>query len=61
MQAEITVSDDSGKLLADAVRTSPVSTTTQMDTEAAAAEVLVTQIIHNNLSHAVASAASGKS
>jgi membrane fusion protein (multidrug efflux system) len=61
MQAEISVNDDSGKLLADAVRTAPVSTTTQMDTEAAAAEVLVTQIIHNNLSHAVASAVSGKS
>lgn len=49
MQAEINVSDDSGKLLTDAVRTTPISTTTQMDTQAAAAEVLVKQIIRNNL------------
>jgi membrane fusion protein (multidrug efflux system) len=53
MQAEVSIKDDSGKLLADAVRTAPISTTAQMDTEAAAAEVLVKQIIHNNLSRTV--------
>lgn len=56
MQAEITIKDDSGKLLTDAVRTAPISTTTQMDTQAAAADVLVKHIIRNNLSRNVASA-----
>ncbi|HEY7985697.1 MAG TPA: HlyD family efflux transporter periplasmic adaptor subunit [Methylophilaceae bacterium] len=61
MQAEITISDDSGKLLADAVRTAPISTTAQMDTQAAAAEVLVKQIIHNNLSQAAPGSIARKS
>jgi len=56
MQAEINVTDDGGKLLTDAVRTTPISTTTQMDTQAAAAEVLVKQIIRNNLGRAVSGA-----
>jgi membrane fusion protein (multidrug efflux system) len=61
MQAEINVSDDSGKLLTDAVRSAPISTTAQMDTQAAAAEVLVKQIIRNNLSQAAPATIAGKS
>lgn len=49
MQAEVGVSDSSGKLLADQIRTTPVSSTTQMDDEASAADLLIKQIISNNL------------
>jgi membrane fusion protein (multidrug efflux system) len=54
MQAEISVSDSSGKLLADQIRTTPVSSSTQMDGEADAADLLVKQIIQNNLNGAAA-------
>ncbi|GBG13502.1 membrane fusion protein, multidrug efflux system [Novimethylophilus kurashikiensis] len=48
MEAEVEIRDASGPLLANAVRTSPVQSTTQLDVQAEAADALVNRIIAAN-------------
>ncbi|HSH98185.1 MAG: HlyD family efflux transporter periplasmic adaptor subunit [Methylophilaceae bacterium] len=48
IDAKVDTSDSSGKLLADVSRTSPVSTTAQMNAQVAAADSLVKDIISKN-------------
>lgn len=49
IDAKVDVSDSSGKLLADVSRTSPVSTTSQMNAQVVAADSLVKAIISKNM------------
>ena len=59
MQAEVDIADTSGKLLADAPRTRPVSTTDIHDQATKAADMLAQNIIARNLATPAASS-SGK-
>lgn len=52
IDAKVDVSDSSGKLLADVSRTTPVSTTFQMNAQVAAADSLVKEIISKNSGNA---------
>lgn len=49
IDAKVDTSDSSGKLLADVSRTTPVSTTAQMNAQVAAADSLVKAIINKNM------------
>jgi membrane fusion protein (multidrug efflux system) len=51
IDAKVDTSDSSGKLLADAIRTTPISTTAQMNSQVAAADDLVKAIISKNSGH----------
>ncbi len=57
IDAKVNVTDSSGKLLADVLRTAPVSVTTHMDDEAVAADELIKKIISNNLGNAAQNSA----
>lgn len=52
IDAKVDVSDSSGKLLADLSRTTPVSTSSQMNAQVAAADSLVKEIISKNIGNA---------
>ena len=52
IDAKVDVSDSSGKLLADISRTTPVSTSSQMNAQVAAADSLVKEIISKNIGNA---------
>lgn len=57
MEAEVEVRDTSGPLLATAVRSTPVQSTAMQDTQAAAADALVKQILAANLNGSISSVA----
>src|SRR5450830_1670215 len=52
IDAKVDTSDSSGKLLADVSRTTPVSTTAQMNAQVAEADSLVKDIISKNIGNA---------